>query len=107
MGAQRCKLLHFDNIALSVFLTCFFDEERTFLKDMSQKKKSNFSALEEKAEVFRISSNLLSGESGIIDQKEVTMISLSGSKTFAACQCLSLWSFPVPIKTASKMLTRK
>lgn len=49
MGAQRCKGLNFDNTAPSVFPNCSFDEERTFLKDMSQKKKSNFSALEETA----------------------------------------------------------
>lgn len=34
-----------------------------------------------------MSGNLLSGESGNIDQKEVTMISLSGSRTFVTCTC--------------------
>lgn len=35
------------------------------------------------------------------------MISLSGSETFVTCMYLSLWSLPVPILTASKMLEMK
>lgn len=58
-------------LAPNVFLNCFFDKERTLLKDKGQKgEKSNFSVLEEKAEVFGISGNLLSGESDSPDQKE-------------------------------------
>lgn len=58
-------------LAPNVFLNCFFDKERTLLKDKGQKReKSNFSVLEEKAEVFGISGNLLSGESDSTDQKE-------------------------------------
>lgn len=47
------------------FLIVFFDKERTLLNDKGQKReKSNFNALEGKVEVFGISGNLLSGESG-------------------------------------------
>lgn len=53
VSAQKHKQLSFDSTTPSMFLIFFFDKERNFLKDKGQKKdKSNFSALEERAEVW-------------------------------------------------------
>lgn len=71
------------------FLIVFFDKERTLLKDKGQKReKSNFNALEEKVEVFGISGNLLSGESGSNKSEKKDNEIQSGSETFVTCACL-------------------